>query len=244
MRRLLGRIARNPARWRFGPTRCHGIDANTALCRLNGQTRRQRVDTALGGAVRHAVDAARGNRRHVDNRTAGLFEHVRQRRVTAPQGGEQRAAHFGLDLVFLVMLKRLGPDGAAHVVDEDVQPAKALHRSGHDALAIGTFFHVGRECQHVGRRGSQFIAQLEHQIRAVDQHQAGALGGQAQGHAAANTLGRPGDHRNLLVKTWIHDDYLKKARKNGPSETMTNAIRRWRQIFRSENSPAECLGHE
>jgi len=110
------------------------------------------------------------------------------------------------------MLERLGPDGAADVVDEDVQPAKALDGGLHDLLAVGAFFHVGCQREHFGGRSEQFIAQLIDQIGAVDQHQAGAFGGQAQGHAAANALGRAGDHRDLVVKTWIHDEDLKRAR--------------------------------
>jgi hypothetical protein len=44
--------------------------------------------------------------------------------MAAPQGGEQRAAHFGLDLLHFVVLEEACPDGAANVVDQDVEAAE------------------------------------------------------------------------------------------------------------------------
>jgi hypothetical protein len=54
-----------------------------------------------------------------------VCQHVGQHCAAAPQGWEERAAYFGLDLVLGVELEGLGPDGAANVVDQDVDAAKA-----------------------------------------------------------------------------------------------------------------------
>src|SRR5690606_18810158 len=117
---LLGRVARNAPRRRLGAARRGGVDANAALGVLEREAGGQRVHAALGRTVGHAVEAAGGDGRDVDDGTTALLQHVRQRGVAAPQRGKQRAAHFSLDFVLLVMLERLGPDGAADVVDQDI----------------------------------------------------------------------------------------------------------------------------
>ena len=180
-----------------------GIDAHAALRRLEGQAGRERVHAALGRAVGHAVDAARGDGGDVDDGTTALLQHERQRRVAAPQRGEQRAAHLGLDLVLAVVLKRLGPDGAADVVDQHVQAAKAQHGLGHHALALGVALQVGREREHTFGGAGQ-LAQFVHQLRAVHSHHAGALFQQPFDDAPAYALRRSGDDRHLVLETGIH----------------------------------------
>ncbi|MCY1214528.1 hypothetical protein D9M72_263430 [compost metagenome] len=123
--------------------------------------------------------------------------------MAAPEGGEQRTAHFGLDLVFLVVLVGLGPDSPAHVVDEDVQPAEALHRGGGDAMAFGEPLEVGGQGQHPAVR-AQLVLQLEDQLGTVHGNHPCTLLHQPLGHAAADALRRAGDQRDLVLESLVH----------------------------------------
>ncbi|MCY1297774.1 hypothetical protein D9M70_472260 [compost metagenome] len=123
--------------------------------------------------------------------------------MAAPEGGEQRAAHFGLDLVLLVVLEGLGPDGPAHVVDQDVQAAEALHGGGGHPVAFGVLLEVGGQGQHLGAL-PQLVLQFEDQLGAVHHHQARALLRQPLGDPAADALRRAGDQRDLVLESVVH----------------------------------------
>ncbi|HEY0916050.1 MAG TPA: hypothetical protein VGE22_14345 [Solimonas sp.] len=115
------------------------------------------------------------------------------------RGGEQRAAHLGLDLRRFVVLEGLGPDGAADVVDQDVETAEALDRRAHHALAVAGLFQVGSQAQH-----AFMLGQLEHQLGAVHRHHLRALLQQPLGDAAADALGGAGDHGDFVLETLVH----------------------------------------
>ena len=101
-----------------GAPGCAGCGAAAPRCRRGRWRRRgcrarrtprrgggERVDAALGRRIGHAVDAARGDRRDVDDHAAALPQHGRQHRAAAPQRREQRAADLGLDLRSVVIAR-------------------------------------------------------------------------------------------------------------------------------------------
>ncbi len=123
--------------------------------------------------------------------------------MAAPERGEQRAAHFGLDLVLLVMLERLGPDGAADVVNQDVEPPEALFRCIHHPMAVGELFEVGGQGQHLGAL-PQLVDEFVHQLGAIHRYQPSAFGDETLGHATPDALGRAGDDRDFVLETFVH----------------------------------------
>jgi len=100
------------------------------------------------------------------------------------------------------MLEGLGPDGAADVVDEDVDAAEALHGLGHHALGVGVALQVGGQRQQpIGstREAAQFMDQLG----AVHRGHPAALFQQPLDDAPADALCRAGDDGDLVVETWF-----------------------------------------
>lgn len=132
-----------------------------------------------------------------------LLQHVRQRGVAAPQRGEQRATHLGLDLMFLVMLEGLGPDGSTDVVDEDVETAETLFRGIHHPMAIGELLEVGGQGQDFGAL-PQLIGQFMDQFGTVHGYQPAAFLDESLGDTATDALGRAGNHRDLVLKSCVH----------------------------------------
>ncbi|MNE33675.1 hypothetical protein D3C80_1273600 [compost metagenome] len=195
---LLCTVARYPPGRCFGAAGRSGVDADAPAGGFEGQAGSERVDATLGCAVRHTVDAAGSDGRDIDDGATATFEHVRQRGVAAPQGGEQRAAHLGLDLLDFVVFEGLGPDGAAHVVDQDVQAAMGFHRTGHDPGAIGVLFQVGGEGEHA--LASQFVDQLG----TVYRDHVCAFGLEPPAHAPADALGGTGDQGDLALESVVH----------------------------------------
>ena len=66
-------------------------------------------------------------------------------RPAAPHRREQRAPDLGLDLRLGVVRVRLGPDRAAHVVDQDVDPAEPVAGRGHGGRRAEVALQVGGE---------------------------------------------------------------------------------------------------
>ncbi|MNP41831.1 hypothetical protein D3C76_1355550 [compost metagenome] len=101
------------------------------------------------------------------------------------------------------MFERLGPDGAADVVDQDVQPAETLDGLGDHALALGEAFQVGGEGQHIAGL-AQLVEQFMDQLGAVHRDQLRALFHQPFGDTAADALGGAGDQGDLVFESLSH----------------------------------------
>ncbi|MCY1422956.1 hypothetical protein D9M71_386560 [compost metagenome] len=185
--------------------------------------------------------------------------------MAAPQGWEQRTTHFGFDLVRLIVLERLGPDGAADVIDEDIDATEALDGRRHDAAAFGVLLKVGGQGQDLGD-ATQLLLQFEDQFRTVDQHQACAFGGHAFGDPTADALCGTGDQGDFFVEALSAHIYLIQirgpdaapcrsglARDGGVTDASrcsnrgqarsyrlahTTITQRWPRISRSRNSSA------
>ncbi len=128
-------------------------------------------------------------------------QQVRQGRPAAPQGGEERAAHLGLDLLGGVVLVGLGPDGATHVIDQAVQAPVALDGTGHHRLGPLPGLQVGLQGDGLHALVTQPGGRLLDIVGAVDQDQAGPLGAGPLGDSQPDALGRPGDHHHSVLKT-------------------------------------------
>src|SRR4051795_8991079 len=159
-----------------------------------------RPAAALGRGVRHRVDAPGGHRADVDDRAATLLEQMRENSAAAPEGREQRAADLRLDLVLAVVGIGLGPDRAAHIVDQDVDPAETLVSLGHDPRAVVVPLEVSPDGDRLGAGGVELVAQLGDEFRAVDEGDAAALLGHPRGDPLADALRRPGHHGHLAVE--------------------------------------------
>ncbi|MNN45197.1 hypothetical protein D3C81_1595190 [compost metagenome] len=96
------------------------------------------------------------------------------------------------------MFEGLGPNGPANIVDEDVEAAEGLDRSGHDPGTIAVLLQVGGEGQHA--LPGQFVDQLG----AVHRHHLRAFGLEPPAHAPANTLGSAGDQGDFALKSCVH----------------------------------------
>lgn len=105
------------------------------------------------------------------------------------------------------MLEGLGPDGAANVVDQNVDTSETHLGGSHDAGAFGVLLKVG------GKDQRPLMLQFMHEFRAVDRHQPGALFQQALGDTPADALGGTGHQRNLGVETWSHGGFLRRRRR-------------------------------
>ncbi|MNP01654.1 hypothetical protein D3C76_934780 [compost metagenome] len=195
---LLGAVARYAPGGRLGAARGGGVDADATAGGFEGQAGRERIHAAFGSAVRHAVDATGGDGRDVDDGPRPALQHVRQCGMAAPQGGEQRTAHFRLDLLDFVVLERLGPDGAADVVDEDVETAECVDRGGHHAGAIAVLFEVGDQREHA------LPGQFVNQFGTVYRHHVCAFGLELPAHATADALGGAGDEGDFALESWVH----------------------------------------
>jgi hypothetical protein len=162
---------------RLGAAGGGGVDADAVAAVLHGDGRGQRVDAALGCRIGHAMHAPGGDRGDVHDHALLLLQHGRQHGAAAPQGGEQRAADLRFDLGFLVVLEGLGPDGAADVVDQHIDAAKAGQSLGGHGLGAGEGLQVGLE--GVGGASCRHDAgnDLLHQRRAVHRQHPAALGG-------------------------------------------------------------------
>lgn len=57
------------------------------------------------------------------------------------------------------MLEWLSPNGAANVVDQNIQTTEALERRRHHPLALGELLKVGGQGQHLSD-SDQFVGQL------------------------------------------------------------------------------------
>src|SRR3954454_10121961 len=184
----------------LGAARCRGHHPDTLAGVLERQRGGQRPDAALGRGVRHPVDAPGGHRADVDDRAATLLEQMRENSAAAPEGREQRAADLRLDLVLAVVGIWLGPDRAAHVVDQDVDPAETLVSLGHDPRAVVVPLEVSPDGDRLGAGGVELVAQLGDEFRAVDEGDAAALLGHPRGDPLADALRRPGHHGHLAVE--------------------------------------------
>ncbi|MCY1446011.1 hypothetical protein D9M71_625520 [compost metagenome] len=105
------------------------------------------------------------------------------------------------------MFERLGPDGAADVVDQDVQPAETLDGLGDHALALGEAFQVGGQGQHVAVL-ARLVEQFVDQLGAVHRHQPCALFQQPLGDAAADALCGAGDEGDLVFESLSHGNLV------------------------------------
>ncbi len=194
-------VARDAARRRFRAAGGHRVDADAVLRMLHRQAGRHGVDAALGGRIRNAVNAAGGDRRDVDDHALLARHHVRQHGAAAPQRGEQRAPDFRLDLLGRIFLVGLGPDGAADVIDQHIDPAVGGQCGRDQLFGAGPGFQVHPGHQRQRAQGLHFGRHFLHQLRTVGQHQLRALLRQRQGHAAAYALGCARDDDNLSFKT-------------------------------------------
>jgi LysR family transcriptional regulator, benzoate and cis,cis-muconate-responsive activator of ben and cat genes len=140
------RVTRHHARRRLRPAGCCRHNADATCRNLPGEACGDRVHAALGRRVWQAVEPARGDRRDVDDHAAFPRQHVVQRRTAAIERGEQRPSHLGVDLLRFVVLVGLGPDRAAHVVHQDVDPAPEFDGAPHRLFAAlpGLEVHADR----------------------------------------------------------------------------------------------------
>ena len=109
------------------------------------------------------------------------------------------------------MLERLGPDGAAHVVDQDVDAAILLMGLGHHHFRTFPSFQVGLHGQGFRALVAQLGCNALHVVRDVHQYQAGTFGGGQFGHSPANALGSTGDHHHLAGETRGHATFSSTA---------------------------------
>ncbi|MCY1366365.1 hypothetical protein D9M69_532580 [compost metagenome] len=114
--------------------------------------------------------------------------------------------------MLLVVLERLGPDGPADVVDEDVQAAEALHGRRHDALAIGVLLEVGGQRQHLTALPLG-VQQFVDQLGAIHRRHLRAFFEQSLDDAATDALGGAGDQGDFVVESLAHVS----LEKNGPA---------------------------
>ena len=96
------------------------------------------------------------------------------------------------------MLERLGPDGPADVVDQDVQATKTFNGGLHHALAFAVLLKIGGQREAVL---AQLLLQFEHQFGAVDQDQPRTFGRHAFGDPPADALGGAGNEGDFFVES-------------------------------------------
>ena len=122
-------------------------------------------------------------------------------RPAAPHRREQRAPDLGLDLRLGVLRVRLGPDRAADVVDQDVDPAEPVAGRGHGRRRAEVALQVGDERDGLRALGGELVRHLVHEVGAVDQGDRGPLPGRPGGHGLAEALRRAGDHDDLVRRS-------------------------------------------
>jgi hypothetical protein len=98
-------------------------------------------------------------------------------------------------------LERLGPDGAADVVDQYIDGAKRVQRGGHHLFGAGPGLQVDVDGDGLRPRRAYLGQHLLDQLRSVCQHQPGALPGERQRGAAPDALPGAGDDHRLPVET-------------------------------------------
>ncbi len=104
------------------------------------------------------------------------------------------------------MLERFGPDGAADVVDEDIEAAEAFERLIDHTLAVGKALQVrgqGEDFSVLAEGVPQFVDDLG----AVHRDDLRALFHQSFGDATADALGGAGDEGDLVVESF-HGDLM------------------------------------
>ena len=114
--------------------------------------------------------------------------------MAAVERREQRAADLLIDLVRLEVGEGPHPNGAADIVDQDVDAAEAgqcgLHRAGCPI--------VGLQVAAVGEGlGAGLGRDFADEVRPIDQQNPPTLGGDAQGEAPADALGGSGHDHDL-----------------------------------------------
>ena len=99
------------------------------------------------------------------------------------------------------MLERLGPDGAAHVVDQHIDALVQLQALGHHGLGTGKGFQIGLEGRCLAASRSDLGHGVLDQVRAVYGQHAAPFGGYTLRHALTNALGRARDNHHLASKS-------------------------------------------
>src|SRR5690606_32291423 len=132
-----------------------------------------------------------------------------------PQRGKQRAAHFGFDLVFQVMLERLGPDSAADVVDQNVDTSETLLRHSHHPMTVGKPLKIGGQGEYLTAPRPQLIGQLVDHLGTVHCYQPSTLSDDTLGDATANPLCRTADNGDFVFKTLVHLPNLSNGKDCG-----------------------------
>jgi hypothetical protein len=112
----------------------------------------------------------------------------------APERREERAADLCLDLRFLILRERLGPNRAADVINQDVDAAEArscpLHRCGRAAKT----FQV---CDGGERLGSRLLPHLLDEVGPIHEGDASPFPCQPQRDITADALCRASHHGSL-----------------------------------------------
>ena len=99
------------------------------------------------------------------------------------------------------MLEGLGPDRAADVVDQHVDPLEPGEGLGHHGLGACVGFEVGLEGGRDTAGSGDFGNDVIDQIGAVDGQYRAAFGRHVQRNAAADALGCAGDDDDLVLET-------------------------------------------
>ena len=146
------------------------------------------------------MHATGGDGGDVNDDAALLLDHRRQHGAAAPQGGEQRAAHFGLDLGFFVELEGLGPDGAADVVDQHVDTLELAQGLGNHGLGAGEGFEVGLEGCSLALGGLDLLDDFIDQVGTVDGQHLAAFGRNLHRDAPADALGGAGHDDDFFLE--------------------------------------------
>src|SRR5699024_480423 len=185
------------------PARGGGHDPDAVRGRLERECGGQPVHAALGRGIRHPVDPAGRHRGDVDDRAGAPRDHRRQGRPAHPQRGEQGAAHLLLDLFLGVLLERSCPDGAADVVDQDVDPSvggeRGVSRTGgtREGLQVGD---DGGDRVPARRCRGQLVGHCVDHLGAVDGGDQPALADDPVRDREADALDRTGDDDRQSVE--------------------------------------------
>src|SRR5215813_6431431 len=147
------------------------------------------------------MDAARGLRADVDDRSGFLLHHDRQHREAAPERREKGALELLMHLLLGVEMKRLDPDGAADVVDQHVDTAEALDCKRHQLLRAGERADVD---DGGGSVDTVLLQLLDDpcgcRLYAVGDHDLAAFLPETPGGGAADSLSRARDDADLVLQ--------------------------------------------
>jgi hypothetical protein len=140
----------------------------------------------------------RVDRGDVDDRAFAALGHVGDGGARRAQGGEevelQRCLEVGVGGAEEAVESQVD---AAHVVDEDVDPAVQVHGMGDEPSGTVGFDQVDGQ-----RRDA--LETLERADAARSGDDLGALRGQLARHGQADALARTGDHDDLVVEFEVH----------------------------------------